>query len=297
MNHRENTQTLHHIFVDGTCYELDAVTAALLKNGIVAPDLYQKIMENHGEDVCYDFCRQRSLMKKANDMISAGELSEELKPLIDSGDVPAPILYRLCQKTLLEKAKSLWEKHLLSESAYEEMCSKILTRNVLPALSNAFLMESALLLHSKDEIDDSILQGLQDGTIERKYLLVILRDERHSRYQVLKAQGHSIQDVLDDHGCVYRLDNLSDKRMEPEAVFVHKQAQSYLQEALDKLDRDDYKLICYLYDDRLSLRAAAKRMKISDRTARRWKKRILASLRKELEGKIDSLADYLSPGW
>ena len=91
------------ITVDGLDYSIDTATAISLKDGIIPLELQERIREKQGDDVCFEFCRQRRLMKKVCDQIDAGELPETLRPLIESASVPAEILYKLTIKSFMQR--------------------------------------------------------------------------------------------------------------------------------------------------------------------------------------------------
>ena len=67
------------ITIDGTAYSIDAATASALKEGVIPTALQEQIKHQQGDDVCFEFCRQRRLMKKICDQIDAGELPETIR--------------------------------------------------------------------------------------------------------------------------------------------------------------------------------------------------------------------------
>lgn len=53
------------ITIDGTPYPITSDIASALKEGIIPIELQERIRLQQGDDVCFDFCRQRRLMKKS----------------------------------------------------------------------------------------------------------------------------------------------------------------------------------------------------------------------------------------
>ena len=158
------------ITVDGLDYFIDAATAISLNDGIIPLELQERIREKQGDDVCFEFCRQRRLMKKVFDQIDAGELPETLRPLIESASVPAEILYKLYHKKLHAKADRLHKKNLISDEVLTVIANDILTAEIIAPLEHAFFVDMAKYLYEHHEITHEILEGVQHGSIDIKYI-------------------------------------------------------------------------------------------------------------------------------
>lgn len=95
------------VWVDNVPYSITSQTESLLNQGIVPAELKEQISSLQGDDACFDFCRQRRLMKRALDQIRTGILPVSLTDLIASGSVPSEILFKLVQQKLIGKAEKL----------------------------------------------------------------------------------------------------------------------------------------------------------------------------------------------
>lgn len=52
------------VWVDNVPYSITSQTESLLNQGIVPAELKEQISSLQGDDACFDFCRQRRLMKR-----------------------------------------------------------------------------------------------------------------------------------------------------------------------------------------------------------------------------------------
>lgn len=132
MEKRSDQLTCYSVCVDGTYYDIDSGTKEKLREGIVPAALKEKITIDQGNDACYDFCRQQRLIRQAREQIESGQLPVELSDLIESGEVPADILYKLTQHKLVGKAEKLYKAGLLTEDTLKIVREKLITAEILP---------------------------------------------------------------------------------------------------------------------------------------------------------------------
>ena len=66
VTHQSNTPI---VWVDNVAYSITSQIESLLNQGIVPAELKEQISSLQGDDTCFDFCRQRRLMKRALDQI------------------------------------------------------------------------------------------------------------------------------------------------------------------------------------------------------------------------------------
>ena len=267
------------VWVDNIPYNISSQTEALLNQGIVPTELKKQISSLQGDDTCFDFCRQRRLMKRALDQINAGILPASLTDLISSGSVPSEILFKLVQQKLIGKAEKLHKKKLLSDDTLKVIHTQLLTPEILPELKRAFLSDTACYLYEKVEISREILNGFNDGTIEPKYLLVIRRSYRKLCYLSEVESEHSFHEHPDEKGHLFRYESISDSKTEPDSMLFSEQNRQYLMEALEWLSAEDYKLIHYIFFERISMRKIARMEGVSEGTIRYKKNMILGRLR------------------
>lgn len=267
------------VWVDNVPYSITSQTESLLNQGIVPAELKEQISSLQGDDACFDFCRQRRLMKRALDQIRTGILPVSLTDLIASGSVPSEILFKLVQQKLIGKAEKLYQKKLLSDDTLKVIRTQLLTSEILPELKRAFLSDTAYYLYEKGEISKEILNGFNDGTIEPKYLLVIRRSYRKLCYLSEVESEHSYHEQPDEKGHLFRLESISDSRTEPDSMLFSEQNREYLMEALRWLSAEDYKLIYYIFFERISMRKIARMEGVSEGTIRYKKNVILGRLR------------------
>lgn len=159
MEKRSDQLTCYSVCVDGTYYDIDPGTKEKLREGIVPSALKEKITRDQGSDACYDFCRQQRLIRQAREQIENGQLPAELSDLIESGEVPADILYKLTQHKLVGKAEKLYKAGLLTEKTLTTVRKKYLSKEILLQAvrqqCRLVVDMSRLLKYAQDLPDDS----------------------------------------------------------------------------------------------------------------------------------------------
>lgn len=136
-------------------YPIDQETVKRLKEGEIPSELKSRITAEQGSEFCFDFCRQRRLMKRILDQIEEKKQPGHLRPLIESGDVPSEILYKLYKlyhHHLIPKAEKLYQSDLISDQVMDTVREKLLTAEIIQPLSYAFSVDTALYLYSQHEI-------------------------------------------------------------------------------------------------------------------------------------------------
>ena len=280
------------ITVDGLDYFIDAATAISLKDGIIPLELQERIREKQGDDVCFEFCRQRRLMKKVCDQIDAGELPETLRPLIESASVPAEILYKLYHKKLHAKADRLHKKNLISDEVLTVIANDILTAEIIAPLEHAFFVDMAKYLYEHHEITHEILEGVQQGSIDIKYIKVIRRYYRQMLSLAEVERNHlASRDGLDFER-IESLDEATDG-LEIEKGLMAELNRSYLKEALSWLQPADAKLITQIYFDRIPMTELAAQLGVTEGTIRYRRTQILTKLKIILEDVMKLSRDIL----
>lgn len=73
------------LLIEGMPYNIDQDTNIQLQNGMIPRSLQEEIIDRQGKDTCFDFCRQRWLMKRICDQIQEGKQPSDILPLIKSG--------------------------------------------------------------------------------------------------------------------------------------------------------------------------------------------------------------------
>ncbi|MCD7751054.1 MAG: hypothetical protein LUI10_04850 [Lachnospiraceae bacterium] len=131
------------IIVAGVPYGIDPDTLTTLLSGKVPATLGKQIWDSQGKETLNEFTRQIHLIGRAREMIQAGTLPAALRPLIESGAVPAEILYKLCEKSLPAKVQKLFRYGLISEGLLQRITQGELPADTIPDLSRAFLLETA----------------------------------------------------------------------------------------------------------------------------------------------------------
>ena len=266
------------ITVDGMKYLIDTATALSLRNGVIPSELQEQIKEKQGDDICFEFCRQRRLMKKVCDQIDAGELPKSLRPLIESASVPAEILYKLYHKKLHAKADKLHKQNLLTDEVMTVISKDILTADIIAPLEHAFFVDTARYLYEHHEITHEILEGVQQGDIDIKYIKVIRRYYRQMLSLVEVERNHlASKDGLDMER-IESLDEATDG-LEIEKGLMQELNQSYLKEALAWLPPAEAKLITQIYFDRIPMTELASRLEVSEGTIRYRRTQILSKLK------------------
>ena len=280
------------ITIDGIDYSIDIATAISLKDGIIPSTLQEQIKEQQGEDVCFEFCRQRRLMKKVCDQIDAGELPETLRPLIESASVPAEILYKLYHKKLHAKADCLHKKNLISDKVLAIISEDILTAEIIAPLEHAFFVDMAKYLYEHHEITHEILEGVQQGSIDIKYIKVIRRYYRQMLSLAEVERNHLASKDGMDLERIESLDEATDG-LEVEKGLMAELNRSYLKEALAWLQPSDAKLITQIYFDRIPMTELASQLGVTEGTIRYRRTQRLAKLKVILEDVMKLSRDIL----
>ena len=266
------------IIVDGMEYLIDQETAAALQQGLIPQPLQEQIKENQGDDICFEFCRQRRLMKKVCDEIDAGKLPAGIRPLVESGTVPAEILFKLYHQKLKSKADRLHKKRLISDDVLQTITTDLLTAEIIAPLEHAIFVDTAMYLYDHQEITRDILDGVRDGTIDIKYIKVIRRYYRQMLSLAEVEQNHRISnDEID----LERLEVLADtsEGLELERGMMQKLNESYLQEALAWLPPAESQLITQIYFDRIPMTEIAGQLGVTEGTIRYRRTQILSKLK------------------
>ena len=189
-------------------YLIDSETAKQLKEGEIPSELKSRITTQQGSEFCFDFCRQRRLMKRILDQIEEKKQPDHLRPLIESGDVPSEILYKLYHHNLIAKAEKLHQNNLISEKILDTVQKKLLTSEILHPLSYAFSVDTALYLYSKHEISQEILQGVKDGVIDPMFIRIIRRHYRYMTHLEEQQDKHSIHALDGERNSINNLGEL-----------------------------------------------------------------------------------------
>ena len=180
-------------------YPIDSETAKRLREGEIPSELKSRITAEQGSEFCFDFCRQRRLMKRILDQIEEKTHPGHLRPLIESGVVPSEILYKLYHHHLIAKAEKMYQGKLISDKVMDTVREKLLTEEILKPLSYAFTVDTALYLYSRNEISQDILQGVKDGSVDPMFIRIIRRHYRYMTHQEEQQDKHSIH-ALDKEG-------------------------------------------------------------------------------------------------
>lgn len=292
MDVKQPLTTQNTVTVDGLDYPIDHATAISLKDGIIPQELQERIKEKQGDDVCFEFCRQRRLMKKVCNQIDAGELPETLRPLIESASVPAEILYKLYHKKLHAKADKLHQKNLISDEVFATISKDILTAEIIAPLEHAFFVDIAKYLYEHHEITHEILEGVQYGTIDIKYIKVIRRYYRQMLSLAEVERSHLASwDDLD----LERIESLDESvnELQVEKGIMAELNHFYLKEALAWLTPADAKLITQIYFDRIPMTEIASQLGVTEGTIRYRRTQILSKLKVILEDVMKLSRDIL----
>lgn len=278
MDVKQPLTTQETVTVDGLDYSIDHTTAISLKDGIIPQELQECIKEKQGDDVCFEFCRQRRLMKKVCDQIDAGDLPETLRTLIESASVPAEILYKLYHKKLHAKADKLHKMNLISDEVLSVITKDILTAEIIEPLEHAFFVDMAKYLYEHHEITREILDGVQQGSIDIKYIKVIRRYYRQMLSLSEVERNHMASWDGIDFERIDMLDEMTDG-LELEKGLVLETNRSYLKEALAWLPPAEVKLITQIYFDRIPMTELARQLGVTEGTIRYRRTHILAKLK------------------
>lgn len=266
------------IFVDGLEYPIDQETTAALQQGLIPQSLQEQIRKKQGDDVCFDFCRQRRLMKKVCDEIDIGNLSAGIRPLVESGTVPSEILFKLYHHKLQSKADRLHKKNLISDKVLQAITTDLLTAEIIAPLEHAIFVDMAMYLYDHQEITRDILDGVRDGTIDIKYIKVIRRYYRQMLSLAEVEQRHRLTNEELDLERIEFLTDASDG-LELERGMMQRLNESYLHEALAWLPPAETQLITQIYFDRIPMTEIASHLGVTEGTIRYRRTQILAKLK------------------
>lgn len=266
------------IIVDGMEYPLDQETATALQQGLIPQPLQEQIRERQGNDICFEFCRQRRLIKKVCDEIEAGNLPAGIRPLVESGTVPAEILFKLYHHKLQSKADRLYKKNLISVEVLQTITADLLTAEIIAPLEHAIFVDMAMYLYDHQEITHDILDGVRNGTIDIRYIKVI---RRYYRQMLSLAEVEQNHRVSNDEIDLERLEVLADSSdgLELERGMMQKLNESYLQEALAWLPPAESQLITQIYFDSIPMTEIASQLGVTEGTIRYRRNQILSKLK------------------
>lgn len=265
-------QESYPLLIHKTRYLIDSETAGLLKEGIIPEQLKKRITQTQGSEFCFEFCRQRRLMKRICDQIDAGSQPESIRTLVESGNVPAEILYKLYHHKLLGKAEKLLKANLLSKDVVETIRTHVLTEEIINPLSRAFLMEMARYLYEHHEINHETLHGIENGTIDPIYIQIIRRHYRHMTH---------LEELQGKHA-ITKLDGMPEPSAEDphlDSALTRQEHLSALKEALLWLNETDADLIRRIYFEETPITKIAKDYGVVESTIRYRRDRILEKLR------------------
>lgn len=271
---------LESVWVGAVEYPIDSDTAQLLKDGEISPELKARIKDAQGDDFCFEFCRQRRLMKRVLDQIEEGKQPEHLRSIVESGTVPPEILYKLYHNKLIGKVEKLHQGRLVSDEILAVVRDKLLTHEIIRPLSHAFLVDTAVYLHAHQEISTEILQGVKDGTIDPVYIRVIRRHYRYMTHQEELQEKHSIHALDKDKNPVANLSEsvrgtVQTYDFDTDSYF----AKKLLEEAVEWLTDSEKKLLKLIYFDNLPLTSIAAQHGVTEGTIRYHRGQLLKRLR------------------
>ncbi|MDO5408957.1 MAG: hypothetical protein Q4F21_00705 [Lachnospiraceae bacterium] len=260
------------LLIHKTKYLIDPETAELLKKGIVPEPLLKQITQTQGDEFCFEFRRKIRLIKRICDQIDAGEQPDSIRPLVESGEVPADILYKICHHKLLGKSERLLKAGLLTSDIVEVVRKHLLTKEIIPALSHAFLMDMARYLYEHKEINLATLKGAENGTIDPVYIQIIRRHYRHMTH---------MEEIQDKHSA-FKTDGVTEPAAEDKGLdsrLLQESNLSALKEAMYWLSAEETHLICRIYMDEIPITRIALEYGVAESTIRYRRDRILKKLR------------------
>ena len=282
------------IWVGNTEYPIDPETAKRLKEGEIPTELKSRITTAQGSEFCFDFCRQRRLMKRILDQIEEGKQPEHLRPLIESGAVPSEILYKLYHHHLTSKAEKLYQSKLISDKVMDTVREKLLTSEIIQPLSYAFSVDTALYLYSRHEISQDILQGVKDGRIDPMYIRIIRKHYRYMTHLEEQQDKHSIH-ALDREGS--SINDLGELLKDSSHTYDFDLnsffARELLKEAMEWLTESEQELLRKIYYDYLPLTDIARQYHVTEGTIRYRRDQLLKRLRFILEECMKLTSDDL----
>lgn len=275
-------------------YPIDSETAKRLREGDIPSELKSRITAEQGSEFCFDFCRQRRLMKRILDQIEEKKQPGHLRPLIESGAVPSEILYKLYHHHLIAKAEKMYQGKLISDKVMDTVREKLLTEEILKPLSYAFTVDTALYLYSRNEISQDILQGVKDGSVDPMFIRIIRRHYRYMTHQEEQQDKHSIHALDKEGNPVNDLgEQLEDSShtydFDMNTFFV----RGLLAEAMEWLTEKEKELLRMIYYEHLPLTNIARQCHVTEGTVRYRRDQLLKRLRFILEDCMKLTSDDL----
>lgn len=275
-------------------YPIDSETAKRLREGDIPSELKSRITAEQGSEFCFDFCRQRRLMKRILDQIEDKKQPGHLRPLIESGAVPSEILYKLYHHHLIAKAEKMYQGKLISDKVMDTVREKLLTEEILKPLSYAFSVDTALYLYSQNEISQDILQGVKDGSVDPMFIRIIRRHYRYMTHQEEQQDKHSIH-ALDKEG--NPVNDLGEQLEDSSHTYDFDMdsffARELLTEAMEWLTENEKELLRLIYYEHLPLTNIARQYHITEGTIRYRRDQLLKRLRFILEDCMKLTSDDL----
>lgn len=275
-------------------YPIDSETAKRLREGEIPSELKSRITAEQGSEFCFDFCRQRRLMKRILDQIEEKTQPGHLRPLIESGAVPSEILYKLYHHHLIAKAEKMYQGKLISDKVMDTVREKLLTEEILKPLSYAFSVDTALYLYSRNEISQDILQGVKDGSVDPMFIRIIRRHYRYMTHQEEQQDKHSIH-ALDKEG--NPINDLGEQLEDSSHTYDFDMnsffARELLAEAMEWLTEKEKELLRMIYYEHLPLTNIARQYHVTEGTVRYRRNQLLKRLRFILEDCMKLTSDDL----
>ena len=275
-------------------YPIDSETAKRLREGEIPSELKSRITAEQGSEFCFDFCRQRRLMKRILDQIEEKTQPGHLRPLIESGVVPSEILYKLYHHHLIAKAEKMYQGKLISDKVMDTVREKLLTEEILKPLSYAFTVDTALYLYSRNEISQDILQGVKDGSVDPMFIRIIRRHYRYMTRQEDQQDKHSIH-ALDKEG--NPVNDLGEQLEDSSHTYDFDMnsffSRELLAEAMEWLTEKEKELLRMIYYEHLPLTNIARQYHVTEGTVRYRRDQLLKRLRFILEDCMKLTSDDL----
>lgn len=287
----ENTTTIS-LLIEGIPYNIDQDTNIQLQNGMIRRSLQEEIIDRQGKDTCFDFCRQRRLMKQICDQIQEGKQPSDILPLIKSGLVSSEILFKIYHHKLIGKTEKLYSKNLISEDILTTVKKHLITPEVLPQLDKAILIETAQYLYKQKEISRELLNGTVDGSVQSKFIRTIRRYYRQLQNSIEIEQKHTYCTYLNDDQYLPTAVYVSCPDSQIEKKMLAETTRNYLRKALAHLTADERSLIRRIYIDQIHLRPLAASIGVSEGTIRYRRDKILRKLRYILENDMNIHSDF-----
>ena len=288
----KNTKTVIPLLIDGIKYTIDQDTSIQLQNGIIPKSLQDEIIEKQGKDICFDFCRQRRLMKRICDQIHEKKQPSDIQPLVKSGMVSSEILFMIYHHKLIGKAEKLYSQKLLPEYVLNVVHTKLITMDILPQLDNAILIKTAHYLYNHHEISRELLDRTIDGTIHPKFIRTILRYYRQLQNSIEIEKTHAYYTPINDGQYFSSPDYFACPDPQIDKNILAETVHKYLYKAMAQLTSTERSLIRKIYVDQIHLRPLAAVMGVTEGTIRYRRDKILRKLRYILENDMNIHSDF-----